>query len=69
MAVDPSSNQTVLRFNDPDSDTPALELSVGPDARTIILFDGKMPAFGGVLEDGRLQMFGHEARIIPCDNR
>jgi hypothetical protein len=66
LSVGPDARTITL--TDPTRDRPALQLSVNPDSKTIILFDKNRPVFGGEIENGELHMFGHEVRLIPCDN-
>jgi hypothetical protein len=66
MSVGPDARTITLI--DPKRGKPALQLSVNPDSKTIVLYDRNGPVFGGEVENGKLHMFGHEPRIIPCDN-
>ncbi len=66
LSVGPDARTITL--TDPKRDKPALQLSVNPDSKTIILYDKNGPVFGGEVQNGKLHMFGHEVRLIPCDN-
>jgi hypothetical protein len=65
LSVGPDGRTITL--TDPQRDKPALQLSVNPDSKTIVLYDKNIPIFGGEVEKGKLRMFGHEPRIVPCN--
>ncbi len=66
LSVGPDARTITL--TDPKGDKPALQLSVNPDSKDIILYDKNGPVFGGEVQNGKLHMFGHEVRLLPCDN-
>jgi hypothetical protein len=66
LSVGPDARTITL--TDPKGDKPALRLSVNPESKDIILYDKNGPVFGGEVQNGKLHMFGHEVRLLPCDN-